>query len=91
MLPKSPEQANTPTSQTGEIETQSQGDSCGTRVEFVFYFLNNTNTLSMCLMTNHVGISHISKLLGSSIQGAFGMLVYDRTKKICPNYHQEFC
>lgn len=29
MLPKSPEQANTPTSQAGGIETQSQGDPCG--------------------------------------------------------------
>lgn len=27
-LPKSPEQANTPTSQAGGIETQSQGDPC---------------------------------------------------------------
>lgn len=42
-------------------------------------------------MTNHVGIIHTSKLPGSSIQGSFGMLVSDRTKKICPNYHQEFC
>ncbi|XP_066231831.1 syncoilin isoform X1 [Saccopteryx leptura] len=29
MIPKSLEQANTPTSQTGGIETQSQGDLCG--------------------------------------------------------------
>lgn len=28
MLPKSLEQANTPTSQAGGIETQSQGDPC---------------------------------------------------------------
>lgn len=66
-----------------------------TRVEFAFYFLNNTNALRelkcVCLMTNHVGITRTSKLFGSSIQDSFGMLVSDRTKKIRPNDHQEFC